>query len=257
MLPPKRKRQRFGMGFGCTCCVEGVPISQEGGPPAWLMAQFPDHHWISWRTCCVRVDGEMGAGLDLEATPSGYRVEAVEGAPQQAEELRPGALIVTVDGFPLFGLDEEALEKAFGSRFKDGASLELLDWEELCDAEAERDAADDAELEELQAVGAAAATLAEEVSESGQFLRRPLGAGVVRTLAPGDRERLEGDLRELGRKTDAVAELLCPAGAAMDSVVLRGKPEAVRAAKRQLFRILAFHGVYGVPLPELSVPQGL
>mmetsp|Transcript_32058 Transcript_32058/g.92073 ORF Transcript_32058/g.92073 Transcript_32058/m.92073 type:complete len:242 (+) Transcript_32058:47-772(+) len=236
-LPAKRKRAE-----------EGAPITHEGGPPAWLTGQFPDHaSWSSWRSCCVRVDSELGAGLDLEATSSGYRVESLEGAPRQPEELRPGALIVSVDGFPLFGLAEEALEEAFGSRFKDGARLEMLDWEEFCTAEAERDAADDAELEEIPASGAAAATFAEEVSEEGRLLRQPLGARVVRTLAPGDRERLEGDLRELGRKTGAVAELLCPPCADMDSVALRGEPEAIQEAKSELLRILAF---YGVSLPD-------
>uniref|UniRef100_A0A7S4PXL3 Uncharacterized protein n=1 Tax=Alexandrium monilatum TaxID=311494 RepID=A0A7S4PXL3_9DINO len=231
--PPKRKRAE-----------EGAPIAHEGGPPAWLTGQFPDHAcWSTWRTCQVRVDAELGAGLDLEATSSGYRVDGVEDKPGQPEALRQGALIVSIDGFPLFGLDEEALEEAFGSRFKDGAVVEMLDWEEFCAAEAERDAADDVEMEEIRAMGTAAPSFAVEISEEGRVLRQPVGARVLRTLAPGDRDKLAGDLGALGQKTGAAAEILCPPTTDMDSVVLRGEPEAVRAAKGELLQLLAFYGV--------------
>lgn len=231
--PTKRKRAE-----------EGAPIAHEGGPPGWLTGQFPDHHcWSTWRTCNVRVDAEAGAGLDLEATSSGYRVDEVDSTPGQAEALRPGTLIVSIDGFPLFGLGEDALEEAFGSRIKDGALVELLDWDEFCAAEEERDAADDAELEEIEERGVAARTFAEEISEEGRVLRQPVGPRVLRTLAPDDREKLEGDLKVMQERTGAAAELLCPPTTDMDSVVLRGEPEAVRTARRELLRILAFHGV--------------
>ena len=65
------------------------------------------------------LDKERGAGLELEPCAHGYLVQSVDIIPGQA--LKPGDVIITIDGVPLWGsLEEDDLNAAFGSRFGQG-----------------------------------------------------------------------------------------------------------------------------------------
>lgn len=104
--------------------------------PTWLAAAFVGHKWQSLRSCSLRVGSEGGAGLDLEACDFGYLVDAVEATPGQEPSLSAGSVVIAIDGVQLFGLEEEAMEAAFGSRFCDAARLMLADADELRKAKA-------------------------------------------------------------------------------------------------------------------------
>eukprot|EP00913_Durusdinium_trenchii_P004693 g4358.t1 len=72
----------------------------------------------------LKVDPELGAGLDLAADPYGYLVEGVDEKPGQ--RLNAGEVILEIDGVQLWGdLDEEQLNEAFGSRFADAARVRV------------------------------------------------------------------------------------------------------------------------------------
>eukprot|EP00747_Dinoflagellata_sp_TGD_P169931 gnl/TRDRNA2_/TRDRNA2_200180_c0_seq1.p1 gnl/TRDRNA2_/TRDRNA2_200180_c0~~gnl/TRDRNA2_/TRDRNA2_200180_c0_seq1.p1 ORF type:complete len:232 (-),score=61.25 gnl/TRDRNA2_/TRDRNA2_200180_c0_seq1:24-719(-) len=222
---------------------EGAPIVEEGGPPAWLTAQFPQHaKWSTWRVCKVKVDGQHGAGLKLEATDGmGYRVLSVER--RQEEALKAGVVILGVGGYPLFGLDSDDIEAAYRQRLADGLELQLLDWQELRAAEIERDGE-----EEAEAAGGGTAP-SEELSGDGSLNVLPLGEKAVRNMDPEARASLEGDLQELGKLFGVTAEVRCPATLSVDSVSLRGDPAKVTAARLKLQDVLDFYD-FSIPRPN-------
>ncbi|CAK0889543.1 unnamed protein product [Prorocentrum cordatum] len=78
---------------------------------------------VACRYQTLNVDPEKGAGLDLEATELGFRVIGLEGEPGQ--ELQVGDVLLEIAGEPLWGLGEDDLEAAFGSRFAHGARLRI------------------------------------------------------------------------------------------------------------------------------------
>jgi len=71
---------------------------------------------------------EDGAGIEMTPTTDGYRVDFVEDSPGQ--DFMPGEFITEINGFPLVGLEEEALEDIFGENFGDGAVLTVMAWPE-------------------------------------------------------------------------------------------------------------------------------
>mmetsp|Transcript_10992 Transcript_10992/g.20496 ORF Transcript_10992/g.20496 Transcript_10992/m.20496 type:complete len:228 (-) Transcript_10992:65-748(-) len=223
-------------------CEEGAPIVDDGGPPAWLTGQFPEHsEWKSWRLCCLRVDPGHSTGLDLEPMDSGgFQVAAVRGSPQQPKDLLAGRVILGIAGYPLFGLEGDALENAFKDRLLDGVEVQVLDARELREAEVQRDGEDANE----------STTPKEELSSDGSLLVLPVGECAVRSMPEGARTDLEGDLKILGSNFHVVADLRCPPTLGVDSISLRGEPEQVQAARRDLQAILEFYG-FSIPPPRV------
>lgn len=226
---------------------------EAGGPPAWLTGQFPEHkEWVSWRTCTLRIDGKMGSGAKrailsgsgmyrCEAAESGgWKVVTVTGSPPQKSDLYEGSLIVGIGSYPLFGLEGQKLEQAFVGNLIDGGEVQILDAKELKEAEIERDGE---EADECKGV------LKEEVSGDGRLIVLPLGDMAVRSLPSETRADLEGDLRELGTENGVVIEVSCQETTRVDTVSIRGEPEKVRAARKDLQEVLKFYK-FSVPEPQ-------
>jgi len=73
----------------------------------------------------LRVDADIGAGLELTPTCWGMHVDLVEDKPGQPD-LTAGCTITVIDGANLLGLDnEDAVADTFGEHFKDGVSIEV------------------------------------------------------------------------------------------------------------------------------------
>ncbi|CAE7690318.1 Upf1, partial [Symbiodinium sp. CCMP2456] len=72
----------------------------------------------------LRVDPNLGAGLDLVPMRWGMRVETVEKQPGQVG-LSPGDIITAVDGMMLGFADEDAVQEVFAALFRDGAELTI------------------------------------------------------------------------------------------------------------------------------------
>jgi len=73
----------------------------------------------------LRVSGDSGAGLDLEASRWGYIVEEVEDDPGQPD-INAGDCIFSIGGQALHSLDEETMDWRFGRNFADGAEVTIL-----------------------------------------------------------------------------------------------------------------------------------
>ncbi|CAK9038504.1 unnamed protein product [Durusdinium trenchii] len=97
----------------------------EGEVEALEEASLPDH---ALRTCRLRVERDVGAGLELEACGAGYLVVDCL-APEQS--LRCGDIIVAIERRVLIDLSEEDVEENFGAEFCDGAALVVGTFEEL------------------------------------------------------------------------------------------------------------------------------
>lgn len=179
--------------------------------PAWLQAEFPDRTepWQSLRSCGLRLRGEAGAGLDMEASNLGYLVDAVEEDPgQEPGGLCSGAVIVEIAGVRLHGLEEDALEEAFGGHFKDGARLLLLDADELRKATSARD--------------------------RSTVFRVPLGALEKETM-----EGIATDLTHFRERTNVSGSL---EGSQSDlAIVVKGLKDEVDCARAELGHLLEFY----------------
>lgn len=81
------------------------------------------------RTCRLRVERDLGAGLELEACGAGYLVNDCFAEPEQS--LRSGDIIVAIERLLLVDLSEDEVEENFGAEFVDGASLVVGTFEEL------------------------------------------------------------------------------------------------------------------------------
>eukprot|EP00930_Biecheleria_cincta_P067106 TRINITY_DN534_c0_g1_i2.p1 TRINITY_DN534_c0_g1~~TRINITY_DN534_c0_g1_i2.p1 ORF type:complete len:1465 (-),score=368.91 TRINITY_DN534_c0_g1_i2:53-4408(-) len=74
---------------------------------------------------CLRVDPDLGAGLELTPTCWGMHVDLVEDKPGQPD-LTAGCTITVINGASLLGLEnEDAVADTFGEHFKDGVSIEV------------------------------------------------------------------------------------------------------------------------------------
>jgi len=211
--------------------------------PDWLTSAFPGRVWQSLKICSINVakDGS-GAGLDLEATECGYHVETVDGEPGQPEELRAGVMIIAIDGQPLLGLAEGALEETFGAYFADKVAVTVVDGVELRRAIVERDSREECPCEEVTDSVDDAAEVAmeveeDEVLEHGSVVRVPLRNTAGAALAPETRESLAQDLATFSERAAVRAELndLC--------IVLCGEPEDLRHARAELGDLIGFYGL--------------
>ncbi|CAJ1371817.1 unnamed protein product [Effrenium voratum] len=81
----------------------------------------------SLRSCQLRVEPDLGAGLELEVCGAGYVVDDC----QHAQDLKPGDVIVAIAGRLLVGLDEDQVEEHFGAAFCDGAPLLVGSFDQL------------------------------------------------------------------------------------------------------------------------------
>jgi len=200
--------------------------------PEWLAAAHPGRTWRTLRSCRLRVPVEGGAGLDLEASDElGYLVDGVDAEPGQDPALRAGSAIVAIGGVPLLGLGEDALEEAFGEHFRDGASVLLVDAEELRKAVAE-----------AEANGAGEADI---VLEHGSVVYVPVSGAALTSMAAGRRETLEGDLAQFCENSSGGlrAQISCPEGAITASIVVTGEPDEIRTARPELGALLAHYGL--------------
>mmetsp|Transcript_117056 Transcript_117056/g.326147 ORF Transcript_117056/g.326147 Transcript_117056/m.326147 type:complete len:167 (+) Transcript_117056:1-501(+) len=84
----------------------------------------PEHREAHRRWVLLRVDEKHGAGIEITPSENGYRVDHVEDFPGQ--DFGVGEVIVEVNGRPLAGLSDEAMEDTFGECFSDRASLCLI-----------------------------------------------------------------------------------------------------------------------------------
>lgn len=159
---------------------------------------------VHCRQVVLHVDSDKGAGLDLEANAYGYYVHEVDEYPGQ--DLKPGDIILDIEGIPLWGgLEEDVLGDRFGSQFKDKAQCRV------------------AKLDEV----------------NGRAMWQPLGlkAGELATRDPQLRESLQTDLRIMGERCGVTVDLLetdC-------AVALFGRPRALRLAVDELSRMAAFY----------------
>eukprot|EP00927_Polykrikos_kofoidii_P079146 TRINITY_DN75946_c0_g1_i1.p1 TRINITY_DN75946_c0_g1~~TRINITY_DN75946_c0_g1_i1.p1 ORF type:complete len:488 (-),score=78.61 TRINITY_DN75946_c0_g1_i1:204-1604(-) len=216
----------------------------EGGTdvtlPSWLKDAFPIHpRWESLRRCCLRVDEDHGAGLDLEASEFGYSVDGVDVVPGQADELRPGSVIIEIGGAKLFGLvDEEALEHVFGRHFGAGAEVLLVDAQEIRRATVVRDSQFECPCEEPREQSED--ELADVVQEHGSVVRIPLGP--IDALRPQiANDSFLKDLRMFEEKTGVWVQT--DTVQAIVSVVLTGEPSDVRAARLKINQLLSFYNL--------------
>jgi hypothetical protein len=70
----------------------------------------------------LRVEEDIGAGLELFACKNGFLVKEVEDNPGQPD-LQVKDVIVAIDGSILFGLEPEEVEKRFAAGFHNGADI--------------------------------------------------------------------------------------------------------------------------------------
>merc|ERR1711908_130962 len=82
-----------------------------------------------------------------------------------------------------------------------------------------------------------------KLSEDGALLTMRLGSKALRGMEAEARKSLEGDLGVVSERCGGSAELLCPADAATDIIVLRGDPELLEGCKEELVEMLKFYGV--------------
>lgn len=79
----------------------------------------------------LRVDPQTGAGLSLEHSEFGFAVEAVDAVPGQ--QIRPGEVIVAMEGRMLAGLSAPQMQASFQKRRADGARLQVASLAEAKD----------------------------------------------------------------------------------------------------------------------------
>mmetsp|Transcript_61215 Transcript_61215/g.197238 ORF Transcript_61215/g.197238 Transcript_61215/m.197238 type:complete len:339 (+) Transcript_61215:1-1017(+) len=89
-----------------------------------LSFYFPECRRPDQRRVELRVDDEHGAGIEMTPSAHGYRIDHVEDFPGQ--DFVPGEVIIEVNGRPLAGLSEEAMEDTFAECFGNGASLCII-----------------------------------------------------------------------------------------------------------------------------------
>ena len=99
----------------------------------WLANRFylfPHLQWRTWQSCALRVvSGD--AGRLCEATEFGYLIHEVDASIGQHAALRPGAVIIEIDGQSLQGLDAVRLEIVFASSYANGVHVSTLDSSEI------------------------------------------------------------------------------------------------------------------------------
>lgn len=208
--------------------------------PAWLSAAFPGHDWQTLGSCRLHLDEEGGAGLDLEPSELGYLVDAVAEEPGQDPAFCAGTVIIEIGGCSLLGLEEEALEDAFGGHFRDGAQLLFLAAEELRQAVAARE------------VQVKAGPQPDVVLEHGSVVHVYLCKSKdMDALAPETREGLTRDLQTFAERAGVRAEIYRADGGAAVTVVLTGVPGEISAARPELGALLQHYalglGADGLP----------
>jgi len=223
---------------------------------ALLSFRFPGYVWETLRTCRLRVDEDVGAGLLLQATRSGYLVDLVEQNPRQDSDLQPGTVLICIDACSLVGLGESELETSFSRCFCDGALLHMLDWYELCAAEIQSEACALGEWheEEEDDVGAEAED-DDIVSMASPFLREQTGSAELLVRLSGEvpvdvRKKLGADLVTFDEACDPSLRC-CFRGSA--AIAIRGEAAGIRAALKKLEELVRYYGVSPIVEDELFI----
>lgn len=217
-------------------------------PPSWLEERFPRHVWASFRRCLLRVDSELGAGLDMESSSLGYHVDAVAARPGQDAALRPGVTIVSVGGARLLGLAEGEVDEVFGAHFAHGAELLVFGTDELREAAVEQganedDAAPGGRTKERPEDSANYELLRREKSSSEYHavVRIPVGRGTAWRLDAATAAALEADLGELGRRFGLLVAAQRTEEGDVRCVVLDGLSTSIASARPEAVQILNFY----------------
>eukprot|EP00929_Paragymnodinium_shiwhaense_P105852 TRINITY_DN7090_c0_g2_i1.p1 TRINITY_DN7090_c0_g2~~TRINITY_DN7090_c0_g2_i1.p1 ORF type:complete len:423 (+),score=82.78 TRINITY_DN7090_c0_g2_i1:55-1323(+) len=208
--------------------------------PSWLEERFPGWNFVSLRTCKLRKDPNLGAGLDLLETDMGYQVEAIDEQPGQDPRLRVGDVIVQIEHQPLLGLAESKLEEAFGGGFRDGAEMLLLDLKDLQRALNEHPPPE----QEGESNNWELLWRTKSETEYEAHVRIPVGRSIVWDLAPDILATFEGDLSQLGQRYGVKAEPHYGARGGVqgiDHIVLSGINSNISKARPELIKILTFY----------------
>lgn len=214
---------------------------------------FLGHEWETWRTCRLRVDEDLGAGLTLRPTRYGYLVEQVEGNPSQEDALQPGMVIVFIEDCSLVGLGEEELETTFARGFCSGALLHLLHESEMCAAAIQREAGALGEWHE-ESVAVNDDVM---ISVASPFLRQQQGqvdlpVKLQGKVPPDDFKILRADLSRL--EGSLGLSLRCRiADDGNAGVTLHGDVTHICAALVELKKVLEQHGLVPVVEDELFI----
>eukprot|EP00930_Biecheleria_cincta_P037555 TRINITY_DN2579_c1_g1_i1.p1 TRINITY_DN2579_c1_g1~~TRINITY_DN2579_c1_g1_i1.p1 ORF type:complete len:459 (+),score=106.75 TRINITY_DN2579_c1_g1_i1:53-1378(+) len=222
--------------------------------PAWLSKRFPLHReWFTLCSCQLRVDAELGAGLDMEESDDGgYIVEAVAEKPGQNAMLRPGVAIIAINDVCLLGLSEDEIGHTFGQHFRDGAELLLLNATELREAVIQKNANDECpceinveedEQERSKPEEPANYELLRRVkteTEEEATVRIPVGRATAWQLDSATMADLERDLAIVSEtfQLSATPRFI---DAGMECIVLTGLPSAIARARREVVQILNYY----------------
>eukprot|EP00931_Biecheleriopsis_adriatica_P067601 TRINITY_DN41713_c0_g1_i1.p1 TRINITY_DN41713_c0_g1~~TRINITY_DN41713_c0_g1_i1.p1 ORF type:complete len:213 (+),score=51.77 TRINITY_DN41713_c0_g1_i1:39-677(+) len=192
-----------------------------------LAERFGSRSWESLRQCRLRVDGKLGAGLDLQFMEFGYQIDAVDEKPGQ-DKMQAGDVVVSLGGTPLVGLGEEEAEKIVERELQDGARVLLIAATELRQACVGRLETEDFDPSR------------DEIFEHGAMKRIPLGGSEWRMTLPALSD-LRKDLVCLGEQFGILTEARLGDQGVVDSVVLSGSPEGIAEARPELVQILRYY----------------
>jgi len=218
--------------------------------PVWLKQQFPEHLWATLRSCTLRVDSEIGAGLDTEASDVGFVVDDIEERPGQDPAIRVGDVIIAIAGVRLQGLAEAELQATFGKHLCDGVKVLLVSADELRTAsiESEKNEKCSCEIEidqdDMRPEDTANYELLRRQKSSTECeatVRIPVGRSTQWRLDQDTMTMLEGDLQHLGERFGLSAQPHFSRDGGMDAVVLKGLSTAIANARSEVTQVLAFY----------------
>eukprot|EP00930_Biecheleria_cincta_P037554 TRINITY_DN2579_c0_g1_i1.p1 TRINITY_DN2579_c0_g1~~TRINITY_DN2579_c0_g1_i1.p1 ORF type:complete len:413 (-),score=107.85 TRINITY_DN2579_c0_g1_i1:30-1268(-) len=208
--------------------------------PAWLSERFPGRkEWSTLRSCKLRVDAELGAGLDMEeSSENGYLVESVADKPGQDDVLKAGVAIIGINGERLLGLQEDQIGEVFGKHFKQDAEILLASASEL------RDAEEDAEEEETKPEELANYELLKRARktepEQPATVKIPVGRATAWRLDDATMADLQSDLAVVAETFQLSAQPRFNE-AGMESIVLNGLPSAIARARSEVVSVLNYY----------------
>lgn len=209
--------------------------------PAWLSERFPSRkEWSTLRSCALRVDAELGAGLDMEeSSENGYLVESVAEKPGQDAALQAGVAIIAINGERLLGLPEDDIGNIFGKNFKQDAQILLLGASELREAEemdVDEEESKPEELANYELLKRARITEPEQPAT----VKIPVGRATAWRLDDATMADIQSDLAVVGETFQLSAQPRFN-DAGMESVVLHGLPSAIARARPEVVSILNYY----------------
>lgn len=222
-------------------------VKAAGAPdaPSWLQQRFKNREWDTLASCSLRVDKELGAGLDMEEGEFGYDIEGVEDNPGQDPAIRRGMTIISIAGERLSGLSEAELGEVFGKHFKDGSEVLLVHSDELQEATEKA-----AESEEMGANWELLWRPKADPDAEPAVIQIPVGrTGLM--MDADDLSGFERELQQVGERHGLSVKPHMHAEGYMDSVELHGLPSKIAAARLQVVGALqSFREREGLANPD-------